>query len=438
MSGRIESTGLLELPFELLYIIARHNYGDSDATRNACLIAKCLTPVFQEVLLEHIETTSEMNGGIFKIINHMHDLAVADQSSTIPIRNKMMQHASRITSLSIARQIPNSNAIHPLVANCVVANTYALIIRSMHTFGAAQREKWVRDFHHGKDSALVRFLLWLSSSIHTLEVSGTVGSLPRSDFFRRSGALQNLRRLRLSRLAQSRLSVACYHIMALPTMRELEFVGISLRSAGLSRLPNTPLQLKALRFIRCYISPRAVQRLVSICPQLAEFVYKLGRQAWQAGQLGLRRFEVHLIEQHLMMRSATLERFTITNMQVARLDNRFLSGLAGFTALNYLCVNQIYLTPTSDPDHQLLALPSTLRELELYHCQGLKTIGALRHLLSHDQSQFPGLRVLKVRLRRSRHLDTQAIQDEILDLVHCYRVAGMTLSIAIVTSSFRQ
>jgi hypothetical protein len=129
MSGRVESNGLLDLPVELLCIITRHNYGDSYAARNACLVAKCMTLVFQEVLFEHVETTSNTSGGICKIINHVYDLAMAGQTNNFFLQNRMMQHASRITSLLIARLHPYSDGVHALAASAVSNQPYAHIIR---------------------------------------------------------------------------------------------------------------------------------------------------------------------------------------------------------------------------------------------------------------------------------------------------------------------
>jgi hypothetical protein len=142
-----------------------------------------------------------------------------------------------------------------------------------------------------------------------------------------------------------------------------------------------------------------------------------------------------------MVRSATLQRLTIKNPRVARLNGCYLDNLAQLTTLDYLCVNQLYLTYTNNPDDQLLSLPSTLREFDLYHCQGDETLRALRYLINHVQQRFSNLRVLRVRLRQmptNRHLDTPAIQAESQDLVRDYRTAGITLSIAIVTSTFTQ
>jgi hypothetical protein len=182
MSGRVESNRLLDLPVELLCIITRHNYGDSYAARNACLVAKCMTLVFQEVLFEHVETTSNTSGGICKIINHVYDLAMAGQTNNFFLQNRMMQHASRITSLLIARLHPYSDGVHALAASAVSNQPYAHIIRSLHGFSVAQKQRWIGDLFNGTDSALVRFLLWLACSIHTLEVSGTIAALPHSEF----------------------------------------------------------------------------------------------------------------------------------------------------------------------------------------------------------------------------------------------------------------
>jgi hypothetical protein len=443
MSGRVESNGLLDLPVELLFIIARHNYGDYEATRNACLVAKRMTPVFQEVLLEHVETISNTDGGIYKIINHVHDLAMAGQNNNFLLQNRIVRCATHITSLLISRQDPYSNAVHARAASAVANQPYAHMIRSLGGFSAAQKQRWIGDLFKGKDSALVRFLLWLASSIHTLEVTGTIAALPHTDFFKCSGALSNLCRLRISHLSQSKLSAACYHITVLPKLRELEFVGISLKSKGLDRLPDTPFQVKVLRLERSYISPRAAQRLITVCPQLTEFVYELGRGAWNAGQAGLRiYFDVDLIEQHLMMRSATLQRITIQNLRVARLAACRFSDLANFITLDYLCVNWFFLTWTNDADHRLLALPSILRELDLYHCRGDETLGALRYLLNHVQQLYPNLRVLRVRLRQTptnKHLDNDpAVQVASRNLVRDYRSAGITLNITVITSNFTQ
>jgi len=457
MRASATGTGFLDLPTEILVEIARHNYTDTATTRNVCLVAKRLTPIFQTVLLEHIETKTEKNNTLCRIIEHILSLALADPSPD-PIETKIVRQASSIRSLKICRWT-NSATLHwstPLSHVGAPMVHYGRIIKAAGTFNSVQQQAWRDGLVIGKDSAILRLLLCFLSRLDTLELQGSVISLPRAAYFRqlRGGALQSLRKLRLCRLQENHnLTATCYHIMALPTLREVEFVSLSMETKALSRLPRGQLQITTLRFIQCYISLRAIQKLIAVCPHLAAFTYTLGRRVWPTSPS--RDANAGELQQHLLTRAATLQKISFLNMQVARMDRIHVFGsLAAFTSLEYLRVNQLYLMPTDttrswitphpqqhDAAHYLLTLPPSLRVLELYHCMPSDTIAALQRLVSRGRMHFPNLCVVKVRLRQLRASPTTLTQDmwdEIADLEHDFKSLGVTLKIAVVPSSYWQ
>ena len=457
MRASATGTGFLDLPTEILVEIARHNYTDTATTRNVCLVAKRLTPIFQTVLLEHIETKTENNNTLCRIIERILSLALADPSAD-PIETKIVRQASSIRSLKIGRwtnsatlqwSTPLSHVGGPMVH-------YGRMISAAGTFNSFQQQSWRGGLVSGKDSAILRLLLCFLSRLDTLELQRSVISLPRAAYFRqlRGGALLSLRKLRLCRLQTNHnLTATCYHIMALPTLRDVEFVSLSMETKALSRLPRGHLHVTTLRFLKCYISMRAIQKLVAVCPNLADFTYTLGRRVWPMGPS--KESNADELQQHLLTRAATLQEISFLNMELAgQYRIHALGSLSAFVNLKRLCVNQLYLMPTdvvrswihprppqNDAAHYLLTLPPSLRVLELYHCMPSDTIAALQRLVSRGRMHFPNLRVLKVRLRQLRASPTTLIQgmwDEVADLERDFKSLGVTLKIAVVPSSYWQ
>jgi hypothetical protein len=193
-------------------MIAQHNHDDVDTTRNPCLLARGLKDVFQDALLEHIETTSDAEATVYKIIKHLYDLAMANRSA-LSFENRMMRHASRIKSLSILRQAPYLVSVQLPATNPMAANLpHTMLTRPLYAFSLGQQQSWISQFRQGQESALVRFLLLFLSRLHTLEIIGTLAVLPRTDFFVRSGFLQGLRRLKIRAHSESEtpLKTSCY------------------------------------------------------------------------------------------------------------------------------------------------------------------------------------------------------------------------------------
>jgi hypothetical protein len=102
-----------------------------------------------------------------------------------------------------------------------------------------------------------------------------MASPPPANFQTQSGIRQSLRRLELCDIAHRKLTTAFCYLMALPTLQELVFKRLILRSRSLSRLPTTPPRVTSLLFSHYFIPPEAVQELFAVRPSLVNFDHKL-------------------------------------------------------------------------------------------------------------------------------------------------------------------
>jgi hypothetical protein len=130
-----------------------------------------------------------------------------------------------------------------------------------------------------------------------------------------------------------------------------------------------------------------------------------------------------------------------------------MGSLSEFAVLEHPRVNQLHMMPTDkwrswmqSRAHKgaiqyLLALPSFLSIVKLYHCNADETLSALRRLSRRIPQDFLNLKTLTIRLRNlpTKHdIDTEKIRDGIVHVEHGFERIGVRLDIKVVTSAFWQ
>jgi hypothetical protein len=455
MDLRAPSAGLLSLPNEMLFQVA-YELKDPLALCNVSLVCRGLRYVFQEALLTHIETLYDMNDHLLALLEQIYLVTLATPATrTTQLRGRVEQVTCQVRSLKTARDKPYIDSTWPKDETLGDKRLpfYTELVNTAGTLSSSQKKYWLKRVVVGKDFALMQILFSILPQLHTLEIEKTLAMLPRQDFLVRTGAFQNLRKLKLSGFSKEPLTTAFYGLMAFPKLRELEFSDLYMDAEMVSKVPQISLNITTLHFIHCYVSIGVLDKLITACPSLEAFTYELGRAHWDDRRRSA-DFNALTIKEALFGRKHTLTSITILNRQVLGMKESYAIGsLSMFTALMHLCVNQTFLMPTlrngdfdlspgNDLGYHLLNLPPTVRTLELHYCMEYIS-GALDRLAKRLAARPTELKVIKVRFRRTDNgplpeLVHQGTQHRMDQLEQAFGAIGVTLRTCVVTSMFQQ
>jgi hypothetical protein len=225
MDLRAPSAGLLSLPNEMLFQVV-YELKDTLAICNVSLVCRGLRDVFKEALLTHIKTLYDMNDHLLALLEQNYLVTLATPATpTTTLRGRVEQVTSQVRSSKTARDKPYIDSTWPKdeILGDERLPFYTELVNTAGTLSSSQKKYWLKRVVVGMDSALMQILFSILTQLHTLEIEKTLAILPRQDFLLRTGAFQNLRKLKLSSFSKEPPTTAFYGRMALPKLREQEF-----------------------------------------------------------------------------------------------------------------------------------------------------------------------------------------------------------------------
>lgn len=398
------------LPGEIQSLIFHHLHDDYTALTALCLTSRALLSVARGVIYDSapLATTSVSDGTLLQLLKYIFRVGrkwrSGNTATTDPLIWRVMSFASQFRNLKIDRQdIDYSTNIAPHQA------TMALFRRTINSFtalSASQKIIWANDIALGYDYALLRMLLSLLGRLHTLELHGLQGSLPRVNHgLQAVSGLSTLRVLKLYAIKDSQLPTSCCYLMALPTSNELEISDMILTSQSVPSMTTMQISAKSLRFAQCYIALNLLVAILSACQGLEIFEYSLSLgkmlEAYQSFHLGL-----HCLQDGLHQHRSTIKNLKLTFPGSGSGNDRFFIGpIEGYTVLETLSVFQQHLGPGQASQQKLI---SNLEKLPI--CLPGNSEAALLPARHHDPSSHTRCQYERSRYRLAQ---AQSLQNQL-------------------------
>lgn len=412
--------GLGALPPELQLHIFGYLVNDYTSLRALVHVSRQTYDCAREVLQEcrTLDLWAGSTDNIEEVLMQLYTLA-NDSTATVPhttfsssgsfFGDNLIRHASRYNKLSLCFDGRDGFASKLPLTNETMSK-----LEAMWAAVAGNRGYDIGTWRYRMSRRLadtsIRLILRTMLHITTLQLGGCTNVLPWS----MQGILPFLHTLQISDITNKQLSQVCCRIASLPHLVDLQFSHMSISGSFFTHFKDN-LSITHLRFMKCWVTPAAMQRALGACRNLELFEYLLSTEHRPANS---RHHHLYSLITDLGAHANTLKllKILVPDVTVPASQCNHVTSLAQFSALRRLVISYKLLAPHTHPCRVepsdmwqvdkamtpwtiLSRLPPTMEELHLHRGDKMPIIRTLSEMVdSVGPAVLPKLRFLEVTL----------------------------------------